>query len=190
MKTIILASSSKQRHDILARTRIPFIVEESGYAEDMTLPLAPRDLVQHLAEGKAQAVAARHPDALIIAADTIVVSNGEVFGKPLTEGEAREMLRKLSGVAHDVLTGFVVLDTKTGKKVGRTVETKVMFQTLFDEQIDSYVATGEPLGKAGGYAIQGAGARFAERIEGDMDNVVGLPLQALLEELAKFGVTG
>jgi|SRR3989344_343855 len=188
MRQIVLASSSPRRYDILKRSGIPFIVEDGGYEEDLTLPLPPRELVEHLAAGKAQAVAARHPDALIIAADTIVVSNGEVFGKPLTEGEAREMLRKLSGVAHDVLTGFVVLDTKTGKKVGRTVETKVMFRTLSDEQIDSYVATGEPLGKAGGYAIQGAGARFVERIEGDMDNVVGLPLAVLLEELAKFGV--
>jgi len=188
MQEIILASSSPRRYDILKRAGIPFTVEDGGYEEDLTLPLPPHELAQHLAAGKAQAVAARHPDALIIGADTIVVSNGKVFGKPLTGGDAREMLKKLSGVAHDVLTGFVVLDTKTGKKAGRAVETKVTFRTLSDDEIDAYVATGEPLGKAGGYAIQGAAARFVEKIEGDMDNVVGLPLTALLEELAKFGV--
>ena len=188
MQQIILASSSPRRYDILKRSGIPFIAEDGGYEEDLTLPLPPPALVVYLAEGKARSVAARHPDALIIGADTIVVSNGKVFGKPLTGGDAREMLKKLSGVTHDVLTGFVVLDTKTGKKAGRAVETKVTFRTLSDEEIDSYVATGESLGKAGGYAIQGAAARFVEKIEGDRDNVVGLPLAALLEELAKFGV--
>src|SRR3990167_7534769 len=93
MRQIVLASSSPRRYDILKRSGIPFIVEDGGYEEDLTLPLPPRDLVEHLAAGKAQAVAARHPDALIIAADTIVVSNGEGFGKPLTEGDAREIGR-------------------------------------------------------------------------------------------------
>ena len=188
MQQIILASSSPRRYDILKRAGIPFTVEDGGYQEDLSLPLPPQELVIYLAEGKAQAIAVRHPDALIIGADTVVVSDGQVFGKAESDGEAREMLRKLNGRTHSVFTGFVIIDTKTGKKIGRAVETKVTFRTLSDEEIESYVATGEPLGKAGGYAIQGAASRFVEKIEGDMDNVVGLPLAALLEELAKFGV--
>jgi septum formation protein len=100
------------------------------------------------------------------------------------------MLQVLSGKTHSIVTGFAIVDTESGNTVERAVETKVSFRVLSDEQIDSYVATGEPLGKAGGYAIQGKGAGFVEKIEGEMDNVVGLPLQALLEELAKFGITG
>ena len=188
MQQIILASSSPRRYDILKRSGIPFIAEDGGFEEDLTLPLPPSALVVYLAEGKARAVAARHPDALIVGADTVVVKGNEVLGKALTNEHAQEMLKKLSGFEHGVLTGFVLIDTKTGKKIERAVETKVTFRTLSDEEIDSYVATGEPLGKAGGYAIQGAAARFVEKIEGDMDNVVGLPLAALLEELAKFGV--
>ena len=190
MREIILASTSKQRYDILKRTGIPFIVEDSGYEEDLALPLVPHELVQHLAEGKAAVVAARHPDALVIGADTIVICDGEIFGKPGTPFRAQEMLRKLSGKTHSILTGFAVTDAKTGSTVTRAVETKLSFHTLSDQQIDSYVATGEPLGKAGAYAIQGGAARFVEKIEGDMDNVIGLPLSALLEELAKLGVTG
>jgi len=188
MRPIILASSSPRRYDILKRAGIPFTVEDGGYQEDLSLPLPPQELVIYLAEGKAQAVAVRHPDALIIGADTVVVKGGEVLGKALTNEHAREMLKKLSGSEHSVFTGFAIIDTKTGRKAGRAVETKVTFRTLSDEEIDSYVATGEPLGKAGGYAIQSAAAGFVEKIEGDIDNVVGLPLQALLEELAKFGV--
>ena len=188
MKAIILASSSKQRSDIFKRAHIPFTVEESGYEEDMTLTLAPHELVQHLAEGKARAVAVRHPDALIIGADTVVACDGKVFGKPSTPQEGREMLKILSGKTHTVLTGFVVIDSETGKKISRTVATDVRFKALSDEDIDSYIADGEFSGKAGGYAIQGSGSRFVERIQGDMDNVIGLPLQALLEELAKFGI--
>lgn len=190
MREIILASASKQRYDILKRTGIPFLVEESGYEEDVTLALSPSELVKHLAEGKAEAVAARHQGAVIIGADTVVVCDGQIFGKPLVPQRAREMLLALSGRTHRILTGFVIIDTKTGSKVARAVETKVSFHTLSDTQIDSYVATGEPLEKAGGYAIQGGGAKFVERLEGEVDNVVGLPLQTLLEELAKFGITG
>ncbi len=188
MQPIILASSSPRRYDILKRAGISFTAEDGGYQEDLTLPLPPTELVVYLAEGKAQAVAVRHQDALVIGADTVVVKGGQVFGKSLSDAQAREMLLKLRGEVHSVYTGFAIIDTKTGRKVGRAVETKITFRMLSDEEIDSYVATGEPLGKAGGYAIQGAASRFVEKIEGDMDNVVGLPLQALLEELAKFGV--
>ncbi|OGG50331.1 septum formation protein Maf [Candidatus Kaiserbacteria bacterium RIFCSPHIGHO2_02_FULL_54_11b] len=188
MQEIILASSSKQRHDILKCAGIPFVVEDSGYEEDLTLPLPPRELVVHLAGAKAAAVATRHPNALVIGVDTVVVCTGEVFGKPDSFEHAREILQTLSGKAHSIFTGFVIIDGKTGQKVTRTVETKVHFKQLSEADIDAYVKTGEPLGKAGGYAIQGAGVRFVERIEGDMDNVVGLPLGAVLEELAKFGV--
>lgn len=152
------------------------------------MPLPPHELVEHLAEGKARAVAERHPDALVIGADTVVVCGNQVFGKPLAAERAREMLQTLRGASHSILTGFFIVDTKTGREIARSVETKVYFKKISAADIDAYVATGESLGKAGGYAIQGGGARFIERLEGDMDNVVGLPLAALLEELAKFGV--
>ena len=189
MKEIILASTSKQRYDILKRAGISFVVEDSRYEEDLTLPLTPPELVQHLAEGKAKAVAARHPNAIVIGADTIVACLGQIFGKPVTPERAQEMLHALSGKTHSIFTGFAVIDTKTGSTITRAVETKLSFRVLSDGDIDSYISTGEPLEKAGAYAIQGGAAQFVEKIEGDMDNVIGLPLRTLLEELAKFGVT-
>ena len=188
MKKLILASSSPRRREILEGLHIPFTVEKSDYEEDMSLPLAPRELAAHLALGKAAAVAAKHTDAIVIGADTLVVVGNEVFGKPGTPELARAMLKKLSGTTHTILTGIALIDADSGEWHTRTEETTVTFRKLSDAEIEEYLETGEPFDKAGGYAIQGKGARFVEKIEGRVDNAVGLPGDALLEELAKLGI--
>ena len=133
-------------------------------------------------------VAGKHRDAIVIAADTFIVFEDTVMGKPGTEAEARWMLETINGKAHSVITGFTILDTDRNKKLSRSVETKVYLKKLTSQEIDSYVKSGEPLDKAGAYAIQGLGAVIVEKIEGDYFNVVGLPLQALSEALKEFGV--
>ena len=188
MRKIVLASSSPRRREILAKSGIPFTVEQSGYDEDLGLQLLPRELVQHFALEKAHAVAARHTDAVVIGADTVVLLGNEIFGKPHTAERMRAMLQKLSGTKHSIITGLAVIDTGSAKETTRIEETIVTFRTITREEIETYVASGEGLEKAGGYALQGGAAPFIERIEGDPLNGIGLPLAALLEELKKFGV--
>jgi len=141
-----------------------------------------------LSLNKARAAAARHAGSIIIAADTIGVLDGRILGKPLDASHARKMLAQMSGRCHRVITGFTVIDSATGKTVSRTVETKVYFRKLSRAEIVRYVETGEPLDKAGAYAIQGLGALLVERIEGDYNNVIGLPLTALVQVLRSFGI--
>ena len=188
MRKIILASTSPRRRELLKKLRVPFTNEDSGYEEDMTQTLAPRELVKKLAFGKALAVAIRHKDAIVIAGDTIVVLGREVFGKPHTNARATAMLRKLSGKRHSILTGLAIIDTKTGKKSLRVVEAKVRFRNLAEREITAYVKTGEPLDKAGAYAVQGYGVALIKSIEGDMFGIMGLPLTTLKDELEKLGV--
>jgi len=185
---IILASASPWRKKLLERAGIQFTVAVSGHKENLAQKLAPRRLVQKLALEKARLVAKRHQDALVIAADTVAVFEGKVLGKPRSLAGARKILRALSGSRHSLITGFVILDTKTGRAVMKSVETKVWFRKLRRDEIDAYVRTKEPLTVAGAYAIQGGGASFAKRIDGDFYNVVGLPLAMVVEELRKFGV--
>ncbi len=188
MKTIILASASPRRREILKKAGLSFRVVESEVEEDLPPGLPPHELARSLALQKAGDVAGREKDAVIIAADTIVVVGERVLGKPHTGGEARRMLAALSGREHSVVTGFAVIDTGTGKTRTGSVETRVWFRPLGADEIERYVETGEPLDKAGAYAIQGRGAALVERTEGDYLNVVGLPLEALLEALEEFGI--
>ena len=188
MKRIILASASPRRKEILSRTGLRFRVEESGYDEDLKSAMRPRDLALFLSRQKARSVADRRRNAIIIAADTFIVFKGKVLGKPHTDAEAMRMLTELNGRVHTVITGYTVMDTDTGKEISRYAETKVYFRQLTREEIESYVDSGEPLDKAGGYAIQGLGAALVRKIEGDFYNVVGLPLNMLVESLKKFGV--
>ena len=132
--------------------------------------------------------AAKCKDALIIAADTFGLLDGKFIGKPKTAKDARRMLADLSGKPHRVISGFTVMDAADGRHASRSVETVVYIKKLNGEEIDAYVATGEPLDKAGAYAIQGLGAAIVERIDGDYSNVVGLPLAALAEVLREYGV--
>ncbi|HET6513671.1 MAG TPA: nucleoside triphosphate pyrophosphatase [Thermodesulfovibrionales bacterium] len=188
MKPIILASASPRRRELLALTGLKFKVDPGDYEEAMDSHRAPHDLARFLSLEKARAVAPRHRDAIIIAADTFIVFNGELLGKPRTGGEARRMLRMLSGKSHSVITGFTVLDTGRGRRLSRSVQTRVWFRRLAPGEIDAYVRSGEPLDKAGGYAIQGLGSLIVRKIEGDFFNVIGLPLSALVESLKRFGI--
>ncbi|MBI5457905.1 septum formation protein Maf [Candidatus Kaiserbacteria bacterium] len=188
MRKIILASVSPWRKKILTEAGIPFAVEESGYVEDMSIPLAPRVLARRLALGKAEAVAKRHKDAVVIGADTFAVFRGRLLGKPHTLARATEILMMLSGKTHTLLTGFAIVDSKTGRHVSKTVATRVTFRTLSQAEISAYVKTGEPLKAAGAYVIQGKGARLIQKTTGDRNNIAGLPLAAVLEALGKFGV--
>ena len=188
MRRIILASESPRRRELLKSTGLSFEVASSDIEEDLGLGLLPHELAQHLSVEKASSVAGGYPDAVIIAADTFIVHEDSLLGKPHTSDEARRMLRALSGRERSVITGFTILDTKSGRMLSESVETTVWFKELSEEQIEEYVETGEPLDKAGAYAIQEQGAALVKKIEGDYQNVVGLPLKALREGLRQFGI--
>lgn len=188
MRKIILASASKGRKFVLEKSGLPFIVERSDYEEDMTLRLPPARLAKTLAIGKAESVAVKHDNAIVIAADTLVEFRGKVIGKPYTVKKATAQLKQLSGKTHDIFTGYCIIDAKTGKKHSGTVRTSVTFRKLSPREISAYVATGEPLNAAGAYNIENGAASFVSHIKGDFYNVVGLPLFKIMEELAIFGV--
>jgi septum formation protein len=188
MKKIILASASPRRKELLEKIRLKFEIDPSDCEEDINPEFDPQEIVQQLSIIKAKSVAARHKNALIIAADTIGVMGDKILGKPHTEDEACKMLHEISGKSHLVITGFSILDTTTNKIVTGIVNTRVYIKKLTGQEIDAYVKTGEPLDKAGAYAIQGIGAVIVEKIEGDYYNVMGLPLNALTEALKEFGI--
>lgn len=189
MRKIILASASPRRKEILRKTGLNFSICTSDYKEDINLSLKPRALAKFLSRKKAEAVAHKYKNAIIIAADTFIVFKNRLLGKPHTDKEAEKMLNMLNGKAHSVITGFTIMDTASKKILSRSVETKVYFKKLGRKEINAYVRSKEPLDKAGAYAIQGLGSVFIERIDGDFLNVVGLPLRALTESLKKFGIT-
>jgi septum formation protein len=186
-RKIILASTSPRRKELLAEAGIEFEAVASDYEEDMTLPLPTAELVKHLSRGKAQAVANKYPEAIIIGADTIVVYERKMIGKPHTAEKARETLTMLNGMQHSIITGFTIIDTKIGKSISEAVETKVYFKKMSDAEIDAYIATGEPLDKAGAYGIQARGKMLVDHIEGDFNNVVGLPVTEICKKLREFG---
>ena len=198
MRRIVLASASPRRKELLTQIHLTFEVEPSKYAENVKTKLAPEALVRFLSREKAKAIAPKYPDSLIIAADTIGVIHGQVIGKPETPEAARRMLCLLSGKTHVVITGFTILDTGSGRihperthrerMLTRTVKTEVTFRKLTLSEIDAYISSGEPLDKAGAYAIQGRGAVLVKELTGDYYNVMGLPLSALTVALKKFGV--
>lgn len=150
--------------------------------------MEPHKLARFLSLEKAKAVAEKYKNVLIIAADTFIIFKGDILGKPHTKEEARRMLSLLNGKMHSVITGFTIIDTDSNKKISESVETKVCFKKLTEDEMKAYVKTGEPLDKAGAYAIQGLGSVFIKKIEGDYFNVMGLPLGSLTEALKKFGV--
>lgn len=188
MQNIILASTSPRRKELLEKTGLRFTIVVSDYEEDMTLALAPHDLAKHLSKGKADVVAQDHKDSIIIAADTFVVFGDKILGKPHTPKKSKEMLAMLSGNTHSIITGFTIVDTQTQKIASHTTETKVHFRKLTTEEIDAYVATGEPLDKAGAYGIQGLGNVLVDKIEGSFSNVMGLPVEEVMVVLKDFGV--
>ncbi len=188
MKKILLASASPRRKELLDLIGLKFQVEPSGVSEPVRTDLDPHELARSISMAKAAAVAKSHDNTIVIAADTFGVLEGRILGKPATAGEARQMLTTISGKAHSVITGFTIMDTSDSKVVCRSVETRVYIRRLSTEEVEAYVRSGEPLDKAGAYAIQGLGSVIVERIEGDYFNVIGLPLCALAESLREFGI--
>jgi len=190
MRKIILASSSPRRREILERVGLVFTVDPAHIEEDMSrlgVGGAAR-AVKKLALRKAITVALRHTNAIVIGADTAISIGNKVWSKPVNKREASMMLRTLSGKAHDVWTGFCIIDTKKGKKVVRAVRARVTFRSLTPKEISRYIATGEPMDGAGGYKIQESGGFLISEIRGDYNNIIGLPLEAVLEELKKLGI--
>jgi septum formation protein len=188
MKRIVLASTSPRRKELLGKIGLRFEVEPSNYEEDTPPGLEPHELARKISREKAKAVASKHKNAVVIAADTFIVFGDRILGKPHTAIEAREMLKTLSGQSHSVVTGFSIMDTETGKTLSRSIETRVYIKKLSRAEIDAYIKSKEPLDKAGAYAIQGLGAVIVEKIEGDYFNVIGLPLSALTAALKQFGI--
>ena len=185
-RPLILASGSPRRRELLARMGYSFEICTPDVDEHVTGRA--RDIVRTLAERKARAAAAHYDDGVIIASDTLVSLDGAPLGKPAGEREAHEMLSALSGREHEVFTGVCVLDAKTGSTETRTVRTGVTFRDLTPGEIDAYIATGEPMDKAGAYAIQGGAAPFVEALDGEFENVVGFPVAEVREMLSKFGM--
>lgn len=169
-------------------TGLKFKVEPSGYEEDMTIKLPPKELAKFLSRGKAEQVAMRHKDAIVIGADTIVACAGKVLGKPKDAKDAKRMLRLLSGKKHTAFTGLTVIDTKTKKIISRVSKGGVYFKKLSVQEIDAYVKSGEPLDKAGAYGMQGNSAWLIKKMEGDIWGAVGLPLYDLKSILESLGV--
>jgi nucleoside triphosphate pyrophosphatase len=184
---VILASASPRRRELLARLGAPFEVMPSDI--DEILEGAPSETtVAALALAKARAVARRVGDGIVLGADTVVVIDGVALGKPLDDADARTMLRRLRGRAHDVITGVAVVDAATGRAETAAAVTRVTMADVGDDAIEAYVASAEPLDKAGAYAIQGRGAALVARFSGSYSNVVGLPLGTAARLLGRFGV--
>lgn len=184
---IVLASASPRRLELLASAGVEFDVFASDIPEEPIPGEAPSDFAVRLAKDKAVATAARVEGRWFIGADTIVVCDNEIMGKPADEAEAVRMLKKLSGVPHEVITGYAIYDKERDGLLCKAVVTKVFFKWLQDDEVSAYVASGCPMDKAGAYAIQGGAAYMVERIDGSYTNVVGLPLCEVVEDLRKLG---
>ena len=181
---LILASASPRRQELMKLLRVDFEVRSSSVPEEFRQGEPPAQLVMRLARAKAEAIRDIRPDVWVVGADTVVVCGSEVLGKP-ESAAAGGMLRKLSGRTHQVLTGICIRHRQL--RDTSFVETTVRFAALSSRDIQEYLATGEPFGKAGAYAIQGYGSRFIHGIQGCYFNVVGLPLSHLYLTLKKLG---
>jgi len=181
---LVLASASPRRAELLRLAGFVFTVAHAAVDETPRPREPPAAYVRRLAEEKAAAVAAHHPGAVVLGADTTVVADGDIMGKPADDGEAAAMLRRLQGRAHDVLTGVAVV--APGGRNSAVAETRVWMATLSEAEIAAYVASGEPADKAGAYGIQGRAARFITRIDGSYPNVVGLPVAVVHDLLRPY----
>src|SRR5664279_1356664 len=185
--SLILASASPRRAELLRNAGIPFTVESAHIPEQPVEHELPLQYAQRLARDKARAIFARHSDNVVLGADTIVVVDEHLLEKPRDAADAARMLRLLSGRAHQVITGVCLI--APGYEQTEAEITEVRFSTLSESEISSYVATGEPMDKAGAYAIQGMASRWVERIDGCYFNVVGLPVPRLYRMLQTLGAT-
>jgi len=187
-KRIILASTSARRHFLAEKMGLEFEAVPSDYEEDMTLNLPPAELVMTLALGKAESVAKKYDNGIVIGVDTIVVFNNKKLGKPKDRDDAFNMLKSFSNETQEVYSGIALIDCDSGKKVKDYEITRVKFRELEDSEINAYIDTGEAFGKAGAYAIQELASIFIERVEGCYSNIMGLPVQRLFQNLKKMGV--
>jgi septum formation protein len=185
---LILASASERRAEILRNAGIPFNVLSSAVDETPVPGESANDMVQRLAEAKAELVAARAVGpAIVIGADTVVLLDGHILGKPRTTDDARHMLEKLSGHTHSVVTGVALIRLPDAERRSFIETTHVHFDKLSPDDITRYLASGEPFDKAGAYAIQGRAGRYISSIKGCYFNVVGLPLARLHQSLTELG---
>ncbi|MGC9975115.1 MAG: Maf family protein [Syntrophales bacterium] len=183
----ILASASPRRIELLSLLGLHFEVMPSNVDETFIKGETPRDHVLRLSEDKVQIASALHPEAWVMGADTIVVINGDVLGKPRMPDEAREMLGKLSGQIHTVFTGFTITRKNADILVRDAVESSVLFREIPEDEMTWYIRSREPYDKAGGYAVQGMGAFFIKEIHGSYTNVMGLPLCEVVDVLKSIG---
>lgn len=187
-RKILLASASPRRAELLKRLGRDFDVEAADIDETARAGELPEYYVQRLALEKAQVLANKYPEKIIIAADTTVALGNEIFGKPEDEEDARRILRALSGSTHAVYTGHALLCAETLMQKVFTSESKVSFRALSDAEIETYIAIGESQGKAGAYAIQGKAAMFVEKLSGNMDNVIGLDVSKVKKCLSHLNL--
>ncbi len=184
---IVLASASPRRVELLESAGIAFTVSPADIAEELRPGEGGVDHARRLAREKALHVAADSAGRFFIGADTVVLCDGEIMGKPRDAADAERMLRKLSGIPHEVVTGFAVYDKGRDGLIVDSVVTRVYFKELRPEEIAAYIATGCPFDKAGAYAIQGGAAHMVRKIDGSYSNVVGLPLCEVVEVLRRLG---
>ncbi|MBT3311906.1 MAG: septum formation inhibitor Maf [Desulfobacterales bacterium] len=182
---IILASQSPRREYLLKQAGLKFSIIPSDVDEDLIPVTIPSDYVKILAEAKARGISGKYPDKWVIGADTIVLINGEILGKPDSVDDARSMLNSLSGKVHHVYTGFAIFCMNKKHFYSEFVKTDVLFKKLSQEEIEWYIHTREPFDKAGAYAIQGLGTFIVKNITGSYTNVVGLPVCEVIEHLIK-----
>ncbi len=188
MKNVILASASPRRATLLYNLGLNFTIVPAAIDESILPHEKPVDAVMRIAAAKAEAAGSKNPDAIVIAADTVVVCKGQILGKPVDDREAFMMLSTLSGDVHEVITGLCVLDSTSGMRDIDFEKTLVRFRELDKEEIEAYIASGEPQDKAGAYGIQGRAAIFVAGLEGCYYNVVGLPLSRLYMMLKRQGL--
>ena len=184
MNKIILASASPRRKELLETAGAEFEIIVADVDETVPEGTLPEDAAVMTAEKKAVAVAENHRNSIVIGADTIVVAGGKILGKPADKADACRMLSMLSGIEHQVITGVCL--ACADKKITFAQVSKVKFYDLTDDEINTYVETGEPMDKAGAYGIQGKGCVLVEKIEGDYFNIVGLPVARVMKELNKL----
>jgi septum formation protein len=185
-KRFILASSSPRRAEILTREKVRFEIKILDSYKEENVSSDPVTHVLESSKRKAKSVAGEVEDGIILGADTIVVLDGEILGKPKNKEDAFFILKKLSGRTHDVYTGVTLINKSTGKMISNYDVTKVKFNQLNEQKISDYITTGEPMDKAGAYGIQGMGSFLVDHIEGSLDNVIGLPTERLQEMLAQI----
>ena len=185
---LVLASNSPRRSFLIKQIGIPFEAIGTTIKQEILPHESPRDHVQRLAEEKAESIASLRPRQWIIGADTIVLVNGDVLGKPRDPSDARRMLRTISGRQHQVMTAFCIRNKSLGARSLGVVQTDVIIKELSSQEINAYISTGEPMDKAGAYGAQGIGSFLIREIRGSYTNVVGLPTREVVEELLQLGV--